>query len=145
VRRLLRRARGVRESGEQGQSGLEFVLVLPAVFIVIFLVAELSAALRTWMIIENASREGARCAVVRKTQAEAIDCAVTRSDGILNAGEVTIPSGVFPVVRAGGEVEVAVTHTYTLTSPLAAFVSYVSGGSIPNTIQMNASTHMRME
>jgi Flp pilus assembly protein TadG len=152
VRRFGRRARVRGRRAERGASTIEFVLVFPFVLIIIFLVAEMSSALRTWLVLENASREGARFAAVRNSASATINRTVAMSAGILNGcgGCVTVTnawcggSGA-GCGRAGDDVTVAVNYTYTFKTPLARFISYVSGGTIPNTMRMQATTHMRLE
>lgn len=136
------RVAGRRGRDERGQAGLEFVLVLPFVFIVIFLVAEATSILKTWMILENASREGARYAAVRKSQTDVVNRTIQTSDNILTAANITV---VNAKGTPGTDTEVQISYTYTFQTPLVRFVNYVSRDTIPNTMQMTAHTHMRLE
>ncbi len=136
------RAAGRRERDERGQAGLEFVLVLPFVFIVIFLVAEATSILKTWMVLENASREGARYAAVRKPQSEVVNRTIDTTDGILTPSNITVTNAKG---TPGSDTEVKISYTYTFKTPLVRFVNYVSRDTIPDTVQMTAHTHMRLE
>ena len=154
--------RGLRQRcrhSERGQSALEFVFVLPFVFIVIFLVAEATSILKTWMLLENASREGARYAAVRKPTSEV--CSETKSKGgsTLSSIGCSGGSGSCAASSSGGsgitvrnaqgspgtETCVTISYNYTFKTPLLALVEYVSNGTISNSVTMNARTVMRLE
>ena len=154
-----RASRGRWTGDERGQSALEFVFVLPFVFVVIFLVVEATSILKTWMLLENASREGARAAAVQKPQSEV--CTATRSSGGETLSGVACgggggscassPSGGtgITVLNAQGAPGtptcVLISYTYTYATPLMNLVSAVSGGWVPPAITMNAKTVMRLE
>jgi hypothetical protein len=145
VRRAVRRSRRVEQRDERGQSGLEFVLVLPLILLVIFLVAEATSILRTWMLLENASREGARYAAVRKTQQEVVDrtVAVSGDPPILSNSNIQV---VNARGKPGDDTQVIINYDYQFKSPLVAFVQFVTKGTIiPDTMHMAAHTHMRLE
>lgn len=64
------RGRGGRRgrlSEERGQSLVEFVIALPVLLVIVFGIIEFATAWRTYQIITNAAREGARVAVVIST------------------------------------------------------------------------------
>lgn len=64
------RGRGGRRgrlSEERGQSLVEFVIALPVLLVIVFGIIEFATAWRTYQIITNAAREGARVAVVAST------------------------------------------------------------------------------
>jgi Flp pilus assembly protein TadG len=159
MRRWRTRCRWWARRDEHGQSALEFVFVLPFVFIVIFLVAEATSILKTWMVLENASREGARYAAVRKTTSEICAETIARAGSALagasctgGTGSCTGGASVGPGVTVrnaqaapGSETCVLISYVYTFRTPLMNFVSFVSGGTIADEITMNASTVMRLE
>lgn len=138
----LRRRKATDTRGERGQSSVEFIFMLPFVFVIIFLVAEMTAAMKTWMVIENASREGARAAALRNTEADVVANTIARSGDILTAGNISV---VNEQGTPGTATSVAITYTYTFQSPLAALVNFVSGGTITTTMNMYAQTSMRLE
>lgn len=49
---------------EIGQSGIEFAVVLPFLFLFLFLAAEAAYLLGTWIILEQAANVGTRYAAV---------------------------------------------------------------------------------
>lgn len=61
--RDLRRSRR-RRRGESGQSLIELVLVLPILLLVLFGILEFANAWRTYQVITNSGREGARYGVL---------------------------------------------------------------------------------
>lgn len=61
-----RRGRGALRE-ERGQSLVEFVIALPVLLVIVFGIIEFATAWRTYQIITNAAREGARYAVVAST------------------------------------------------------------------------------
>lgn len=136
-----------RRRQERGAVAVELVLVLPFIFILIFLIAELTGALKTWMVVENASREGARLAIVfpRATTAQVQQRVV---DTAVNAGVTTSQVTVTyasPSRQPGSNVEVRVQYTYQFRTPLARIFTGFFGGAIPSSMSMNARTHMRLE
>jgi hypothetical protein len=155
----MRRLRPRHGQSERGQSALEFVFVLPFVFIVIFLVVEATSILKTWMLLENASREGARYAAVRKTTGEV--CTETQNRGGETLAGVSCGGGAGSCAGGGSggsgivvqnaqgapgtETCVIISYAYTFRTPLLNFVQYISGGVISDTVTMNARTVMRLE
>jgi Flp pilus assembly protein TadG len=136
---------------ERGQSAIEFAFVLPFVFLIIFVAAEATSILKTWMVLENASREGARYAAVRKTAVEV--CTQTKAKGgdtlsglpCSSCGSgasicVTNAQGV-----PGADTSVAISYVYTYKTPIVPLVSYFTGGIVSNKLPLNAHTVMRLE
>ncbi len=131
-----------RQRRERGQAALEFVLVLPLVLIMLFLVAEGTMMLQTWLTLEHASREGARFAAVGNTQTDVINRTVDRSGGLLTSSNVTVTNAKG---TPGTTVTVRVSYTYNYKFPLVGLLSLISGGTIPTTATMGAHTDMRLE
>jgi len=133
--------------GERGASVVEFVIVLPFFFVMIFFVAEMSGALKTWLVLENASREGARLAVIYpRPTVDAVRQRVvnTAVNSGLSPSQVTV-TYADPARSTGSDVQVSVSHRYTFRTPLVRLVSAVTGGAIPTSMPMTAQTHMRLE
>jgi Flp pilus assembly protein TadG len=130
-----------RARDEDGFQVFEFVLVLPFVLILVFLLVEMTAALQTWMTLEHASREGARAAAVRQSAGDVVSRTVNRSDGLLSPGQVTVTGAGGP---SGSDVTVGTVYEYVPNTPLVTFAARFLGRSVP-TIQMHATTHMRLE
>lgn len=169
LRRWLQRVRG---RDEAGQSALEFALIVPYILIFLFFTVEGTNAVKTWMILQAASREGARCAAVQSTVSTIQTCACKAAGGtdcltsLLTSSNVKItcsanctnndPStyscptqGTTPCTDS---VTVSIvdsssssTYTYTFQSGLVTLISGFTGGTISNTLKMAASTTMRLE
>lgn len=136
---------------ERGQSVLEFVVVLPIIFVFLFLTVEGAILLRTWIAVEHASREGARYAVVRNSTGDVEAFTMTRltnADSALSGSTVTVTvSGASAdpcTAEPGSDVEVSVHYDYTYRTVLLDFLSLAGGGSLPS-IGLNGQTHMRLE
>lgn len=138
---VARRNRG-RYRGERGSVGIEFALAMPAVLILIFVLAEMTGVMRTWVTMENASREGARMAAVQVTPnvGDVTARTVAKTGNRIASGDVAVayPSGENRVV-------VTITHTYRYGTPLASLVRGFSGGTISTTLPLQVSTSMRLE
>ncbi len=59
-----------RLAERKGQSLVEFALVLPILLLIVVGILEFGLAFRTFQVVTNAAREGARTAVLRTTDAE---------------------------------------------------------------------------
>lgn len=132
---------------EHGSATVEFVLILPFIFILVFFIAETAGALKTWMVIENASREGARLAITyprpstASVQQRVVDTAVKAG---VTTSQVTVTYDS-PSKQPGSNVEVRVQYTYQFHTPLAGLISKFSLGAISTSMAMSARTHMRLE
>jgi Flp pilus assembly protein TadG len=143
------RRHGTR-SGEHGQAALEFVLVLSSVFIMVFFAAEGAIVVKSWMMLESASREAARCGVFPgETTAQIQTCASNIYSSSCNGpltncqASVTYPNGQ----SVGNPVKVTVTGTYSFapsTDLLGSYLKLIGVGGLTS-ISMAAQTQMRIE
>ncbi|MBP2028303.1 Flp pilus assembly protein TadG [Acetoanaerobium pronyense] len=121
----------------KGQSLVETALVLPLVILIVFGTIEFGRVFNAYLIVSNASREGARAAAVGKSNAE-INTLVTDKASTLGAVTVTInPSGSRTY---GNEVTVTVNHNLNLIVPIIRTI--IAPGGILN---VNSATSMRVE
>ena len=112
----------INDKSRQGQSLLEFALILPVLVLVLVGVFDLGRALFALITINNAAREGARYGTLHSTDSadtnvklasvdEAIDSGI-----IINPGNVTVycpdDSSSWPCAR-GDAVRVTVNYTFT--------------------------------
>ncbi len=138
--RLLSR---IRRKGEKGQSLLEFALVAPIFFLVLFAIVDFGMAFHAWITVTNSAREGARLGAVRATAAE-IETRVRDTAGSLDDGNLSVS-----VTNAEGDpgesVIVDVTYDYTLITPLGDLMGLVGGGAIGDTFTLNSTADMRLE
>ena len=139
--RLRRRLAGAHRD-ELGAAVVEFALVVPVLFLIVFAVIDFGRALWTLNVLSSGVREGARAAAVREDNANAKATAkaatVAYINGILNAGltaaDVDVPDivtnqaspdyGLIKVsLRVGGSPGYAFT-------PVTPFASRMGLGSI---------------
>ncbi len=130
-----------------GTSTLEFIVILPFLLILMLVAVELSRALATYNVVVQASREGARQAVVTSPFAAAAGVACSpspppatspagRACGILTSVPSINPAATNVTVSCAGtgsggactfDNQVTVTVTTTFTSIFADFFAFVGG------------------
>jgi len=139
LKRLARR-RGKREDG---QSLVEFTLVLPIFLLVLFAIVDFGMAFHAWITVTNSAREGARIGSVRATSGE-IEQRVRDTATSLDQTDLSVA-----VTNAEGQpgesVVVDVSYSYSLMTPLADLLNMVSGGTIPATLGLGSTADMRLE
>jgi Flp pilus assembly protein TadG len=117
-------------------------LVAPTFFLLIFAIVDFGLGLKAWINVTQATREAARWGTVGATCDEIEAEAIESSSGMLTAADVTVTN----CQGASGEsVVVSATYDYDMVTPLGSFVELVSGGSLPGTIALSATTDMRLE
>ena len=143
---------------EGGQSLAEMALVLPILLILIFGVIEFSMALRSYIVVTNATREGARYgALGAPSGSYPTDCTsapgnatiVGRTCGSLNglkSANVTSVSATTPNGPGSGKSLVVTTkYTYHFFTPVGGLIRFFSGGAYSDQIDFTSSTTMRLE
>jgi hypothetical protein len=127
----------------QGAAAVEFALVAPLFFVMVFGMIEFGRAIMVQQIITNAAREGARVAVLDSQTPTASQVTSTVTTYLQNAGitgaTVTINPTEPTTAGYGAPVTVAVRIPYSSVSWLPA--PWFLGGSI----NLSASTVMRRE
>ena len=145
---------------ERAQSLSEFALIVPLLIILIFGVVDFGMALRAYITVAQATREGARYASVGNlpgtfTAGGAGDCDGT-SEGTavgkvctalenLNLSNVEDVSVTYPDGEApGNSVRVSAEYEYNFITPLDSILNFL-GSSSDGTITVSATTDMRLE
>ena len=120
---------------QRGASLVELALVLPLFMFMIAGIVDLGRAFNTFMIITNASREGARYGIIHPWDTAGVENATralaTGLDGTLLTINTTWPSGT-----------VRVEVTYVLNLLTGPFIEAVGGSP---TITLQAMSTMRLE
>jgi Flp pilus assembly protein TadG len=139
---------------------VEFSLVLPLLVILIFGIIDFGMALRSYVSLTNATREGARFAAVgNPLGASLADCvgqqsnstAVGRVCNTVEGLDLANVTGVSATCQPGGScapgnsVVVEADYTYDFITPLGALVSFFSGGAFPGSLGLSTATDMRLE
>lgn len=142
---------------ERGQSVVEFMLVLPFVLLVIMALAEFGAAFYTYITVNNATSEAARWAATAKVPSDACaDQSIQWRAEQMSRGLLDCASGdtVFTVAYEdatsgapgrGTGVTVNVSYTYSGHTPLPGLISFISGGTFPESWEMSSCSDARLE
>ncbi len=139
---------------ERGAIMVEFALLLPFILLLIMMIVEFGFALHTGITVNNAASEAARYAAVANPSDVACapgsieDRALRTSTGMLLCSEVTVlyqNTGGTTAIERGDGVAVFIQHEYQTVTPLGAFLSAVSGGTIPSTFTLSACSDSRLE
>jgi Flp pilus assembly protein TadG len=112
----LRRARRGLERSE-GQATLEFVLVLPFIVTLVFVLIQMGLTFNTYIRVTDAAGAAARAAAVARFDGVADPCDAARaavSSDLRQNVSCTYPSGATP----GNPVQVTVTHDWRIELPL---------------------------
>ncbi len=136
---------------QRGASVVEFAIVAPLLFVILFGIIEFSLALFNQAMITNASREGARAGIlwnngvaVGDDQIEAIVNNAVAAN-LISLGGASAPDTT--IVRAGSDpgstvtVQVDYDYQFLVMQPLVALL----GGALPGAINLRGTTAMRLE
>jgi Flp pilus assembly protein TadG len=121
---------------------VEFALVIPLFLIIVMATVDFGWAFRSYITTTNAAREGARLGVTGVNEADIKARVVERSSGLLEADDVTVTGALG---GSGDALTVDTTLNYTYITPLGGLLNVISGGTLPNPLELGATTVMRME
>ncbi|NND83684.1 MAG: pilus assembly protein [Acidimicrobiia bacterium] len=113
---------------DQGSSSVEFLLVLPAVLLLLAVVVETGGLVRSHLLALTAAREGARVAAMASDADAALNAARSRLGALSDSARIRIDRQWVPGGTA--TVEVEVRH------PLFA----LAGGGLPVDIRARAAS-----
>ena len=127
-------------NGERGQSLVEMAIVLPLLLLILAGAVDLGRAFNNYIIVTNASREGARFAsrlpldstgILNATKQEAANSGITLTDSQITV--VPTPPPPPGGIPAGAPIRVSITYPF----------STIMGGLVgAETITLTASTEM---
>lgn len=140
---ILKRLVGRPGKREDGQSLVEFALVVPIFLLVLFAIVDFGMAFHAWITVTNSAREGARYGAVRATSPQIMQRVRDTAESLDQANltvSVTNAEG-----QPGESVVVDVSYDYSLMTPLADLLNMVSGGTIPATLGLSSTADMRLE
>lgn len=133
----------MRQVGElirdkRGQALVELALVLPLLIILLMGTMEFGRIFHSYLLITNASREGARAGIISQTDSEIMskvkDVAATLN---LTDAQITITPNQSARTR-GVPLTVKVDYSVNLITPVLDTI-------VPNPFPLSATTIMRME
>ena len=132
-------------------------MVLPILLIVLFGVIDFGMGLRSYVSLSNATREGARYAVVGNAAgAYPSNCTGSNTTTVIGrvcvainglklsdvqSVTVTYTNGQTP----GSIVTVHAHYHYKFITPIGAIVNFFSAGSLPAYVDLTTSADMRVE
>jgi Flp pilus assembly protein TadG len=143
----------ITKKKQQGGEVVEFALLAPLLFVILFGIIEFAVALYNQAVITNASREGARLGILWTNELLApaevksnMEEAVTAAAGaylVSLSGSPTVRPNCVPGIVSGDDVTCQVNYTYNflVLRPLVALL----GGAIPGSVDLSSTTIMRME
>ncbi|HEU0073611.1 MAG TPA: TadE family protein [Dehalococcoidia bacterium] len=148
---------------ERGQSAAEFVVVVPFLFLIFFLIVDFGWLFKNWIVVTSAARETTRCAAVARcyvddaeTTPQEFACEQIRGgigSNVLDNTLVTVEYFDLPDTPAGIEggqgdyVVVSIASQNEFISPVVPFLSVITGGAsgLSDSIELNARNVMRLE
>ena len=147
---------------EDGVSAVEFALISPLLFVLTFGIVEFGILLFDKAVVTNASREGARAAIVYNTdgtdytpitETEIRDVITSYANGYLVnlgvPGNNPLSAADIDIVyntgtpESGGDVTVAVNYSYDFL--VFPNLTRLIGGTLDGTVDLIGTTVMRME
>jgi hypothetical protein len=125
----------------RGAAAVEFALVAPVFFLLVFGMIEFGRMVMVQQVITNASREGARAAVLDGATTASVNTTVTNylTGAHLSGGSVTIAPADPSTAKAGDPITVTVQIPFSQVTWLPAPM-FISGST-----QLTAATVMRRE
>jgi len=140
---------------ERGQSLVEFVLALPILLVIVFGIIEFATAWRTYQVVTNVAREGARLAVIPTstdaTVSARIDSLLVQSGLSLSRRTTTLTCNGVAGLCSGptgtgqpDEVRVDYQHTFVVLGPVLDLMC-VGCGTGYGTITLSSLSVMRNE
>jgi len=125
-------------SKSKGQSAVEMALILPIVILILTGIIDFGLVFNNFLVISNASREGARSAAVGATDGE-IDLMVRSLTTTLDQTKIKITIYPTELLRKDGQ-EAAVTVEYDNN-----LITPIIGSIVPNPLHLIGKTVMRVE
>ncbi len=154
TRRTLMRRRCRRD---EGQSLVEFVLALPILLVIIFGIVEFGVAWRTYQVITNVAREGARFGVIGNTTDPMVQGRVDsllQQAGLSNTPPTAVvtfecdgtPGSLCGPGSAGSmeTVQIDYQHTFVVLGPVLDLMCFNCGQSY-GTVTLTTRSTMRNE
>ncbi|MEX1253827.1 MAG: TadE/TadG family type IV pilus assembly protein [Dehalococcoidia bacterium] len=112
---------------ERGQNIVEFAIMAPLLFLLVFGIIDFGIGLHSWITVTNAAREGARLGAVHASEAEIIAKVEESAHNVDPADlDITVTNEDPDGLSTGEPVTVEVAYEYTLMTPLSAMLQIPS-------------------
>jgi Flp pilus assembly protein TadG len=143
---LVRRLRACARD-EEGAELIEFVVAFPLLMLILSGILDFGMMMRSYEVVTNAAREGARVAVLEGYDSNDVQSRVTQyanASGLGGAVPVATTTNVPVTTPAGTFTARSVTVTWTYQMAVLGAASALFGGSIGN-VPLQATSVMRTE
>ncbi|MCJ7492454.1 MAG: pilus assembly protein [Dehalococcoidia bacterium] len=109
---------------QRGQTLIEFALIVPFVFVLLFAIVDFGSALDKRVTLQHAVREGARAAAVHADPAVAESTTVDQAQGLVSSATVCFIDGNNGNNKADAleSVRVSLSYDYNYTVPFASLL-----------------------
>jgi Flp pilus assembly protein TadG len=124
----------IRKKSE-GQSIVEFALVLPVLLLLIFAIVEFGIIFNAYVTVVSSAREGARYGLIGNRNADEIKERVKQTAGMLDTSEEKFS---VDIDKDSNEIKVLVTYRVDILDP-------IMGGILGDSIPIKAQAVMAME
>ena len=121
--------------GDQGQSTVEFALVLPLVALVVLFVVQAGLVVRDQLLVSHAAREAARAAAVSDSDRPSAATMAARQAGNLDADRVSATT-----TMADGDASVRVLISYRSITGIPIIGSLVPDIDLESTVVMRVES-----
>lgn len=125
-------------NNSKGQALVEMAFVLPILLMIVMGIVEFGRIFNAYLIVTNASREGARYASVNSTDLEVIN-AIETLTSTLNQSQMSI--SIYPDYgsrTSGNPVEVSIDYNIDIIAPIIGVI-------LPDPFIVSSNTTMRVE
>ena len=146
ISRIINKARFVSfEKKQDGQSLVEFALLLPILLVIVFGIIQFGVILNGQVTVTSAAREGARSAVVGNSEAYVTDRILDASTALLldkNSIVITFDPADLNSISYGDELKVTVEGNVPIIVP---FMGAIFSNAVNNQYQVSSTASMRVE
>lgn len=105
---------------KNGQSLVETALIMPLIILILMGIIDFGMIFNSYLVVSNASREGARNAAVGKSDNNIVSI-VNMASSTLDAAKIT--TTIYPQQayrKTGDEVKITVEYQYTFLTPVVS-------------------------
>lgn len=128
----------MKKKNNRGQALVETALVLPIILLILLGIIDFGLMFNNYLVVSNASREGARTAAVGATDSE-ITSLVANVAATLDVSKITVTITPSQSLRKkGDEVVVTVDYDYNMITPIISSI-------IPGPLHLSSRSVMRIE
>lgn len=135
--------------GQRGQTLIEFAFIAPIILVLLLGLVDFGIAVDRRQVLQHAVREGARHGAVGNSVASIQDYTVAQSQGLLEAGDVSVcyidMDGDSIAGGLGDDVRVSASFTYKFSVGSFELLSVFGVSSDSLSIDMTPSADMRLE